>query len=353
MLFKSLFLYWKNKEHNNILRHTWRNYFTNSRLWFDLFFTPADNFGNLYMQRLVKNCLRELGIRFLTDEKGNIYSLKHKNKPLLCAHLDTVQHEKDIFQQYFMEWSSFENCFTFKGESCIGADDKVGLYIALEQLRETPDINFLFTTGEESGMTGVKYFVEQEKNVKRLKQNVLYGIVLDRQGGSDILCNDWHYYGSRAFQKALEERGKHYDYKTGRGASCDAIHLKKYISCCNLSVGYRKPHTDHEYVNLDDMENCQDFVHELIVFEKRKFLPHTFKEVKKPAESKTGRIHKCTLCHVEISPDLKGKERRIFYNIVNDGTNGSFHHVCPQCYEKFFEPGLKKIIDEGRLKLAS
>ena len=71
--------------------------------------------------------------------------------------------------------------------------------------------------------------------------HILYCIVLDRRGGSDILCTD-NDYGTKEFETILKEIGKVYDYKPTRGLWSDTDILSDLLCCANLSVGYYNPH---------------------------------------------------------------------------------------------------------------
>lgn len=338
------------RESNKALKEKWKPYIDNIDLFFDLFEAPADQFIMGATDKIVKRELRKMKIPFMTDSEGNIFNLNNKNRPLLSAHMDTVQRAKDITQAFDIGFN-IDKELIFRGESCIGADDKVGVFIALEQLRRTPTVNFLFTTGEESGALGSKYFVKDPKNVEKLQKNVSYGLILDRKNGYDII-GESNSYCTKEFQETLKDLG--YGYSPTWGSLSDANTLKVYFSCVNLSVGYYNPHTDNEYVNIEEMENCQDFIAEILETVTSRYEPYKYKSYSYPAKPKENVYSfpkeskdstskdpaKCTFCQRTV--DRTSSAPRMSF-VEHHGTGKShFQHVCPSCYKGFMEGFLTK-----------
>jgi ribosomal protein S27AE len=149
--------------------------------------------------------------------------------------------------------------FILTGYGTIGGDDKCGIYIILYYLKYiSKDINFLFTVGEEVGGIGSKHFVINNKNIKK-ENNIPYGLVLDRRGNCDIICAN-NGYGVLEFEEALKKVGKKFNYKDATGTFSDADYLSKLFSCANLSVGYNNPHTNSEFVDIEDLHSAIEFV---------------------------------------------------------------------------------------------
>ena len=78
---------------------------------------------------------------------------------LLCAHMDTVQPGIGIKSVVD------DTCIKSAGDTILGADDKAGIAAVLEaidcireQNRPHPDVEILFTVGEEQGLQGSKFF---------------------------------------------------------------------------------------------------------------------------------------------------------------------------------------------------
>ena len=235
----------------------------NKKLLIDLFHIPAQSGSETQIQIYILNFLKEREIPYVVDNSGNIFNIDKKDKPLLCAHMDTVQDNFDIKLTHLI---SIKKDKILNGYGVIGGDDKCGLYIILDLLENnSSEFNFLFCVEEETGMVGSTYFM-QENDISDLP----YGLILDRNGSGDIICylND---YGSKEFENKLKEIGKKFDYKPVRGLSSDADNLSDQINCANLSVGYYKPHTKQEFVFLPNLANARNYVIEILDKVKEKF----------------------------------------------------------------------------------
>ena len=225
----------------------------NKKLLLDLFRLPSRSHHESLVQEYIIEYLRDNDILFKKDKKGNIFNISRKNIPILSAHMDTVQDSIDVKLTNFIKIRGD----VLSGYGVIGGDDKCGIYIILEMLK-SKQVNFVFSTCEEAGGLGMQYFVESNN-----LSNIPYGIVLDRRGGSDILCskND---YGVSEFETMLESIGEVFKYESALGMWSDEDILSEKISCANLSVGYYNPHEKTEFVRLDELENAKDFTWAII-----------------------------------------------------------------------------------------
>lgn len=232
----------------------------NTNLWWKLFRSIPAQFKNSTIEKAVTDILKLYKVPFYLDDYGNIYNVSYKGRPLLNAHLDSVQEVMAFPAD--MRFQRSDVGHIFKGRFCLGADDKVGLYIALNYLRDNPDTNFLFTQAEETGCKGVAYWL---RNNSGLLRDVTFGLTLDRRGAHDIICTD-NKYGTQEFEDMLVEvsaEGDH-GFKPARGLSSDADKLSVHISCANLSVGYYEPHTNNEYVIMSEVATTERFVQDII-----------------------------------------------------------------------------------------
>lgn len=232
----------------------------NTKLLLELFKIPAPSYSEEIMAEYIKNKLNELKIPYKQDSMGNIYNTSYNNKPLLCAHMDTVQDNYDLA---LIEYINIKNnCLS--GYGVIGGDDKCGIYIILETLKNR-EVNFLFCVQEEVGGRGSSSWI-----LGRRLDHIPYGLVLDRMGNTDILCtqND---YGVRELEIFLHEVGKDFGYSPAMGTFSDADSLNEVISCANLSVGYYGQHTKHEFVDLVDLEQAFKYVNAIITHVKETF----------------------------------------------------------------------------------
>lgn len=221
----------------------------------DLFHAPAQSGLEDLTQEYIKSFLDECKIDYEEDRMGNIYHIEG-TKPLLVAHMDTVQDDEDVLLANFIKIRGN----ILSGYGVIGGDDKNGIYIILHLLNEGYDINFAFVVEEEIGGHGSFYLASTMEN--EISQ-CLYGIILDRRGAGDIICYQ-NTYGTKIFEERLEEVGKDFGYSPNRGTFSDADQLNEIISCANLSVGYHNPHQKVEFIHLGQLENALNYTRSII-----------------------------------------------------------------------------------------
>lgn len=216
---------------------------------------PSDREDNI--RNHLTNHLSQGGIQHKTDRKGNIYSLSNPGTPLLSAHMDTKPFLTEKGNMYPITISDGK----ISGTDIIGGDDKCGIYLILELLKQRPqDFNFLISVEEEVGRVGVKAFM---KNHAAEVAHLPYALVLDRHGSGDILCTQ-NTYGVPAFESRLAQIGKQFGYSPARGTFSDADILCYQTSCANLSVGYYNAHGTEEYIILKDLKNAYFYVNEIL-----------------------------------------------------------------------------------------
>jgi len=231
------------------------------KLILDIFKVPSGHYKEEKMRDFLTHYLKKEGINHKVDNSGNVYNIGNKNAPLLSAHMDTVQDETDNDLIDFIKIRG--NILT--GYGVVGGDDKCGIIIILDLLQSKKEINFIFSTGEESGGSGARHFVEQNN-----LSHIPYAVVLDRRGSSDILCAD-NDYGTQRFETVLKTLGKVFQYKPARGLWSDADILSDKLCCTNLSVGYYSAHQKTEFVDLKDLENATNFTWFIIKHVKEKY----------------------------------------------------------------------------------
>lgn len=224
-----------------------------TKLLMEIFHIPSRSGEEDFMQEFVCRKLKEYGKEYEVDEMGNVYNISYQDKPLLNAHLDTVQDIDDSRLQKFAKIRGN----ILSGYGVIGADDKCGVFIVLELLKEF-DTNFLFSVQEEVGCKGAHHF--EEHNTFDF---IPYGLTFDRKGDSDIICyyND---YGTKDFEDKLHEIGIGFGYSPNSGILSDADALNEQISTCNLSVGYYNHHTKGEFVVLSELGNAIAYAKKLV-----------------------------------------------------------------------------------------
>lgn len=252
----------------------------NEELLLDIFHIASPSKCEEEIGEYIIKKLTEMGVSFTKDKSGNIYNLDYPNKPLLNAHMDTVQKHEDVELARFIRIMDYEfindkkekkNIKILRGCGVLGGDDKCGVYIILEILSKYKEVNFIFSVGEEIGCTGITALMAVEENKKKMEK-MLYGLTLDRRYAGNIICKN-NSYGTQEFQDAIQEALKDFGYKPETGSCSDANHIKEVMSCCNLSVGYYEPHSTSEYVILRDLLNTLNGVEKIITTMTARFDP--------------------------------------------------------------------------------
>lgn len=225
-------------------------------------FSPSMNEKKMrrFIKRHVNNNIS--GVTIVQDVAGNLLITKGESDsyPCICAHMDQVQrlHPKDF--------TCVENDNVIFGYSpkerkqCgLGADDKNGLFIALECLASYDAIKCAFFVGEEIGCKGsgavdISFF-----------DDCRYCIQVDRRGNSDMVTNIYSEMCSEEFIHDVDCFS--HGYEISDGLMTDVAELRERgveVSCINLSCGYYEPHTDYEFTSKSDLQKCYDFVCHII-----------------------------------------------------------------------------------------
>ena len=202
-------------------------------------------------------------VRIQSDKIGNIYLTKGESEsyPALVAHMDEVHNirgEREIIE---LKGILFGYSMKDMKQVGIGADDKNGIWIALEALRTLPALKVLFTVQEEIGAVGASY-----ASVKFF-DDCRFVLECDRKGNSDIITSIYHEkICSDEFLYDIKPIFKSYGYSKNNGLLTDVAELRDNnlnLSCVNISCGYYNPHTDEEYTVLKDLQNCLEMVLEI------------------------------------------------------------------------------------------
>ena len=201
-----------------------------------------------------------------TDDIGNLYITKGlaESYPCVAAHLDEIHSpcqretmiEGDVIYTVDRLWNRV---------GC-GADDKNGLWVILNLLQSEPVLKAaLFVQeerdGELAGCRGASVCDLSFFN------DVSFVLECDRKGTSDVvnigkgetsLC-DSDFIPEHLLQK--------YGYEMVKGGKTDVVELKMrglVIPVCNISCGYYNAHKTSEYTKFFELQNCLNFVKEII-----------------------------------------------------------------------------------------
>lgn len=213
-----------------------------------------------WIETNIQNVFTEL------DAVGNLYVVKGKNNiyPCIVAHLDTAQNIHSGLN--IMELGNIIFGFNLHtGEQCgIGADDKCGIYIALECLKKFDNLKCFFPIDEEIGCIG-----SGQCNFEFFKDCSFLGQPDRRSYTTDFInftngievCN-------KDFYGLIESQMEWYGYKLNTGSCTDIGTIKKNpnvnIPAFNFSCGYIDEHTDTEIIFKSGLENAMNFLFSVI-----------------------------------------------------------------------------------------
>ena len=191
------------------------------------------------------------------DTAGNIFvnfKKETRGTPILVAHLDNVLHGD---REPVMDVTGTR---LFGKKTGIGFDDKAGIIAIIEIWRrsKTRDFRVIFTADEEVGGLGALAIQPQ------VYEDAAYIIELDRKGGSDLISNSG---GTRLCSKAFASMFYKYGFKDAVGTFTDVNIFKPEtptVNMVNLSIGYYSPHTDNEYLNINEFEHIVDSVFDFV-----------------------------------------------------------------------------------------
>ena len=237
----------------------------NKEVLFQLYGIFSPSKGEKKMRKFVKRYIRRVcgECDIVQDSIGNVFVTKGvaESYPCVAAHLDQVQrnHSKD-FEVIEGKDVVFGYSAKSRAQQGLGADDKNGIWVAIECLRKYDVLKAAFFVGEEIGCVGssacdLSFF-----------SDCRYVIQPDRMNGNDLITS--MAVGdvcSKAFVSALGAAA--YGYKEAHGSITDVGTLVERgvgISCLNVSCGYYNAHTDNEFTVLSELQNCLDFVCHII-----------------------------------------------------------------------------------------
>ena len=227
---------------------------------------PTKTYKEDLMIQFLCEWLKENNIPYYVDKMGNVYATKQTDEieyfPCVVAHTDTV-HELDTINIREMMLPNDQNelkmalkAFNDEGlPTGIGGDDKCGVYVCLELLKNLPNVKAAFFVSEETGCHG-------SKNAdKEFFANVGYVIQFDAPGnwmvseycmGTQLFERDSEFFN--ICDKALNEgfRGRH-DYQSHPYTDVYALKNIFDFSCINFAIGYYNYHTPNEYVVVEDV----------------------------------------------------------------------------------------------------
>lgn len=210
--------------------------------------------------------LKHIPISVETDAIGNLFITKGIADvyPCVAAHLDEIHApsqrevvvEGDIIYTVDEMWNMV---------GC-GADDKNGLWIAINLLRSVPILKVALFVQEEKLGTIAGCRGANACNLSFF-DDVKYILECDRKGAHDVVVigkGDIQLCESNFIPQTLLDK---YDYQMVSGGKTDVVDLKMRglkIPVCNISCGYYNAHKNNEYTQFSELQNCLSFVKEIL-----------------------------------------------------------------------------------------
>jgi hypothetical protein len=211
---------------------------------------------------LIEKCT-ELGAESFTDKIGNIYITKGsaESYPCIVAHMDEVCPDRGkgykVMEQNGRIFGMDTKNVKFAG---IGGDDKNGIWVALKCLEKYDILKCVFFVGEEVGCVG------SSKCNMDFFSDCRFVLQCDRRGGNDLITNaSYTQLCSPEFLAVINYQ--QFGYAENQGMLTDVLTLKERglgVCCLNISCGYYRPHSEEEYTIFSELENCLDFVQNIV-----------------------------------------------------------------------------------------
>lgn len=209
------------------------------------------------VRKYLKPILEDMMDVVTVDSYGNLLAEKKVGNGegatvLLSAHMDTVRGV--LSDRKLVE----KNGVYTSNKGALGADDRAGIAIIMEVLRNIEMLSFegtvkvAFSREEEIGCVG------SGKIDANWYSDVDLAIVVDRKGNRDIVTGCYGAFCSDAVGYFFEDVSKmqNMDWKAIEGGVSDAMTFAYAgINSVNLSAGYMNEHTSKEYVVFEDMKD--------------------------------------------------------------------------------------------------
>lgn len=235
-----------------------------------LYNIPAHSYEEEKLTNKVTKLFKKAGCRVTrssTASGTNLYITKGKLEegeyyPCIAAHLDEVHSVQDRgkYSAFYDEESDTIKGYssTHKKQCGIGADDKNGIWVALQAARKLDKIKVVLFYGEEVGCVGsscakMDFF-----------DDCRYVLQVDRKGKSDVVTNiSYVDIASQDFIDDIEDISKEYGRQETSGMMTDVLELAEKgvgIACINMSCGYYNPHTAKEFTVVSELQETLNFV---------------------------------------------------------------------------------------------
>ncbi len=189
------------------------------------------------------------------------------DRVLLVAHADTVWDAYYFRGRNKPQKLLHVNDIIWNANGGLGADDRAGC--AIVWLLKDLGHSILITNGEELGGTASQWLMNDRSNQKiatTINTTHRFAVQLDRKNGHDFKC---YQVGTDSFRAYIREvTGYH---EPNRSNYTDIVTLCRDICGVNLSIGYYHPHTEDEYLVVNQWLNTLNLCRRWL---SEPFLPH-------------------------------------------------------------------------------
>lgn len=237
----------------------------NMQLLVDLYNIAAESNHEQEITKAVKKLFVERGCK-VKNKDNNLYITKGKadTYPCIAAHLDEVHSDRGEYEAIYSPqndiiygWSYTHNDFCG-----IGADDKNGIWVALQMVERLDYCKVALFRGEEIGCVGSRVaWMNFFKDCRFVLQ-------VDRRNAGDLITSISGRMVSDDFMEAITPIANRFGYKETHGLMTDVETLCENgvgISCVNMSCGYYNPHSDVEFTKWSELLNTADFVEQICI----------------------------------------------------------------------------------------
>ena len=215
------------------------------------------------MQRFIKKELAKQNLGHTTDKYGNIYVTKGDANlyPTMVCHIDTVHNINNDVQVVQLDDVLLAIDTKTMKRYGIGGDDKVGVYITLELLKQFDNFKAVFFLDEEVGCVG------SSKADFTFFNNSTIVLECDRRGYNDFVTS---ISGTKLSDDKLHNDIDYildkYNRKKCIGGITDVGEIadNNPVQVANMSCGYYDPHSDNEYIVISEVESTKQMCYEIL-----------------------------------------------------------------------------------------
>ena len=216
---------------------------------------------------ILNYCYKIPKLTFQMDYYNNLFITKNTTNPshypCVLAHMDTV-HTFSYARELVISNGVITARYIGSNHPCgLNADDCNGILVALQLLEKLPNLKVCFTTEEEIGAKGA----EEAVNNCAFFEDVSFLMQADRRNADDLIVHtNGIYSATKEFVDDIKPIMNKYSYSEAYGLFTDVGVIADFyeISGVNVSCGYYHEHTNSECCVISELENCLNFMYEVI-----------------------------------------------------------------------------------------